>query len=430
MQIGISLRVLCSLTLVVLAAAFLLPVTTESQSVTEAPTGFSVVSNGFAEEFCNLQSALVSSPNSPMIPEQDCSFAAAVKKFAGPESIADGVGPIYNADGCGSCHLSPVLGGSSQITDKRAGTFLQGVFVEAPGGSLIHERATDVLIQEQVLDPSINVTTQRATLSILGAGFVEAIANTTLQGIANAQPAGMRGQIINVPVLERPGASRVGRFGWKNQHASLLSAAAHAYNSDMGVTSPLEPDEPTSNGFSVARFDTAPAADPSAPDDDGIDVELVTLFMRSTLAPPVDGRRLTTIDAQAGRTVFFNIGCPTCHIPTITTAAPGTLTNGGALRVTQALGNKQIHPYGDFLLHNIGTGDGIVENGGPSTRNKVRTIPLWGIRARSRFMHDGFSYSIDQAIFRHGGEAAAVRDAFIALSATNRNRLRAFLRSL
>jgi CxxC motif-containing protein (DUF1111 family) len=431
MQTRCSARVLSYLTFALLAAAILMPVTTESQTgVTEAPTGFAVVSNGFAEEFCTLQSTLVGSPNSPMIPTEACSFAEAVKTFTGPESIADGLGPIFNAEGCGSCHLSPTLGASSQITNKRAGLFAFGVFLEHAGGSLIQDRATDVAIQEQVADPSVNVTTQRLTTSLLGLGFVEAIANTTLVNIANGQPAEMRGQLINVPVLESPGTTRTGRLGWKNQHASLVSAAAHAYNNDVGVTSPLEPDEPTSNGFSVAAFDTAPVGNPAAPDDDGVDVELAALFIRSTLAPPRDVQRATAGDAQAGRTVFFNIGCATCHTPTLVTAAPGTLINGGALRVSQALGNKVIHPFSDFLLHNVGTGDGIIENGPASTRNKVRTAALWGVRARNRFMHDGFSFNLDHAIMRHGGEAAAVRDAFIALSATNKNRLRAFLRSL
>lgn len=252
----------------------------------------------------------------------------------------------------------------------------------------------------------------------------------TLVDIGNAQPAAVRGQVVNVPVLERPGTTRVGRFGWKDQQASLVSAAAHAYNNDMGVTSPLEPDEPTSNGRSVARYDTAPAGNPADPDDDGVDVELFALFIRSTLAPPRDGPRATTIDAQAGSNVFLNIGCATCHTRSIATAPRGTLINGGALRVSEALGNKRIRPYSDFLLHDLGTGDGIVENGGLATRNKVRTVPLWGLRARGRFMHDALSFNVTDAIQRHGGQAATARANYNALSALNKSRLLAFLRSL
>ena len=116
--------------------------------------------------------------------------------------------------------------------------------------------------------------------------------------------------------------------------------------------------------------------------------------------------------------------------PTIVTAAPGTLINGGALRVANSLGNKIIHPFSDFLLHDIGTGDGIVQNGGPSTRNKIRTPALWGLRARGRFMHDNLSFSFEDAIARHGNQAAAARDNFNNLSSSDERKVLAFLSSL
>jgi CxxC motif-containing protein (DUF1111 family) len=98
--------------------------------------------------------------------------------------------------------------------------------------------------------------------------------------------------------------------------------------------------------------------------------------------------------------------------------------------VPAALGNVTIHPFGDFLLHNVGTGDGIVQNGGQSTRNKVRTAPLWGLRTRSRLMHDGLSMTRNEAIQRHGGEAQRVIDAYRALSSSDRAALLTFLDSL
>jgi CxxC motif-containing protein (DUF1111 family) len=112
------------------------------------------------------------------------------------------------------------------------------------------------------------------------------------------------------------------------------------------------------------------------------------------------------------------------------TAAPGTQINGGALRVANALGNKVIHPFSDFLLHDVGTGDGIVQNGGQATRNRLRTAPLWGLRARGRFMDDDLSFSVTDAIRRHGNQAENARNAFNGLSNTNRNRLLRFLDSL
>jgi len=152
--------------------------------------------------------------------------------------------------------------------------------------------------------------------------------------------------------------------------------------------------------------------------------------MRATKVPPVDADIAATSDAQLGKQLFSSIGCAVCHTPTITTEPPGTLINGGALKVANAVGNKIIHPFSDFLLHDVGTGDGIVQNGGQSTRNKIRTPALWGLRARGRFMHDGGSLNLTDAILRHGNQAAATRDAFRGLSTTNQDKLIRFLLSL
>lgn len=427
MQTSVTTRTLVSAG-VVLVATMVVATSTESQTSlsgpSEAPSGFVVASNGFAEEFCARQGQLVNSHNSPMIPDDECDFETAAEEFTGPESIADGLGPIFNASGCGECHLTPILGGSSQITEKRAGFFDGAVFFEHPGGSLIHDRAIPSSLQELTLPGRTNVTAMRASVSVLGDGFVEAIHNATLEAIASRQPASMRGLLIRVPVGEGT-ATRTGRFGWKNQHASLVSFSADAYVNEMGITSPLEPDEPTSNGHSVAEFDTVPD-----PDDEGVDVELFALFMRSTKAPPRDLVRAATMNARNGRRIFSEIGCATCHTPDITTARPGTVINGGALKVANALGNKIIHPFGDFLLHDVGTGDGIVQNGGAATRNMVRTAPLWGLRTRGRFMHDALSFNLTDAILRHDNQARAPRDAFNALRTRDKDKLIAFLLSL
>jgi CxxC motif-containing protein (DUF1111 family) len=152
--------------------------------------------------------------------------------------------------------------------------------------------------------------------------------------------------------------------------------------------------------------------------------------MRSTLAPPRDLARAATVDARDGKRIFGDLGCATCHTPDITTAPPGTVINGGALRVAGTLGNKIIHPFGDFLLHDVGTGDGIVQNGGDATRNMVRTVPLWGLRTRGRFMHDALSFNLTDAIRRHGNQARVPRDAFTALTRREKEKLTAFLLSL
>lgn len=395
--------------------AFLLPLAyiTPTNNVlgqsgaTEAPAGFDDLTNGLVDQATHDLDRDV---------------------FEEREFIADGLGPVYNAQACVECHQSPVTGAGSQIGEFRAGHFNGIVFVDHPGGSLINDRAINAAIQERIAAGN-EVRTFRASISTLGDGFVEAIDSNTLVAIANSQPgqSGGRiaGQVIQVPVLEAGGALRVGRFGWKNQHASLESFSADAYLNEMGITSPLQPTENTSNGRSVAAFDTVPD-----PEDDGEDVEIFARFMRATKVPPRDAALAATASAQAGQALFSQIGCAICHVPTITTAPVGTVINGGAFRVPAALGNKIIHPYSDFLLHDIGTGDGIVQNGGQSTRNKVRTAALWGIRARNRLMHDGLSLSRSDAILRHGGEATFVINNYRSLSDSQRQSITDFLNSL
>jgi CxxC motif-containing protein (DUF1111 family) len=152
--------------------------------------------------------------------------------------------------------------------------------------------------------------------------------------------------------------------------------------------------------------------------------------MRSTKAPARDTTLAATFGAQRGADVFDRMQCNTCHVSSITTAPTGSVINGGAFVVPEPLGNKIIHPYSDFLLHNVGTGDGIVQNGGAGSANKMRTPPLWGVRLRSRLLHDGRALTFDEAIRGHGGEASGVVNSYRQLSDADRQALLAFLRSL
>jgi CxxC motif-containing protein (DUF1111 family) len=109
---------------------------------------------------------------------------------------------------------------------------------------------------------------------------------------------------------------------------------------------------------------------------------------------------------KSGPSDLRKIGGTDCHVETMTTAPAGTAIHGGAYILSAAIVGKQFHPFGDFLLHDVGTGDGIVENGPPDTQYKVRTMPLWGLRTRTQFMHDASVGSYSEAIARHRGEAA------------------------
>src|SRR5205085_4460945 len=303
------------------------------------------------------------------------------------------------------CHQNVATGGASQVTVLRTGRTANGQFFESLGGSLIHSRATFPDIVEQVALTD-NTRTFRISTNTLGDGFVEAIANSTLLAIRDGQPANMRGTANLAPVLEGNGDARIGRFGWKSQHASLESFAADAYLNELGITSPLLPVENTSSGRFVgfgAGYDPVPE-----PEDNGTDLKAFANFMRSTKAP---ARGAITADVPAGEMVFKQIGCAICHVSTITTAQAGTSINGGAFTVPDALGNKLIHPFSDFLLHNVGTGDGIPilpTSEYAATAMQIRTAPLWGLRTRNRLMHDGLSFTLQDAISRHAGQAKSV----------------------
>jgi CxxC motif-containing protein (DUF1111 family) len=400
-------------------------------SSTEAPAGFDTPA-------ARLNPGSGSTSNGIVEPGGD-TFANDQAFFEKQEDASDGVGPVFNAASCVTCHANPVTGGVSQITEIRVGHLdANGNFVNPSvpinggadmiaGRSLINDRALCPEAQEHV-PATETIRALRAVLNTLGDGFVEAIDDSTLVAIAQAQPAQSQGliagQVIQVPVLEAPGQKRVGRFGWKNQHSSLLSFVADAYLNEMGVTNRLRPTDSTSVCKAAADIE-------DKPDDLGMaNIDHFTQFIRGTKVPPRDTVLAASADAQAGQHVFETIGCNICHVESITTAAPGTAINGATFTVPEALGNKVIHPFGDFLLHDLGTGDHIVQGGPPETAPKLRTVPLWGLRTKSRFMHDLASLNLEQAIHRHAGEARVVTGHFRELTDQERQQLLVFLQSL
>jgi CxxC motif-containing protein (DUF1111 family) len=258
-----------------------------------------------------------------------------------------------------------------------------------------------------------------------------------LLALRDAQPATMRGVPALVPVLEASSdpshpsqltALRIGRFGWKGQHASLLSFAGDAYLNELGVTNPLFPAENLSSGRFVgypSKYDPLPE-----PEDNGNDIMTFADFMRATAAP---SRGPITSSVHRGEQVFNQIGCAICHVPTIVTAPPGTVINAGTFTVPQILGNKIIHPYSDFLLHDIGTSDNIPiqpTSDYAYTASVMRTAPLWGLRTRNRLFHNAQSLTYEEAIRLHRRQAAPVIAKYNALSSSQRNALQDFLASL
>jgi CxxC motif-containing protein (DUF1111 family) len=391
---------------------------------------------------------------------------ADLAKFDEVEQLANGLGPLYNAQSCRECHQAPVSGGSSQVSELRVGHLdKDGHFQNAripiahgaeviTGRSLVNDRAVcpnetfpGTEIQERVPD-SETIRAIRMSVSLFGDGFVEAVADQTFVDLAKQQCTSTHGricgQVANVPIVEAPGQMGVGRFGWKDQHASLLSFVADSYLNEIGITSPLQPDE-------VTRIcNTAPEPNDTRGPDGLFDIDRVTRFVRALKAPSRDTALALMPQAKQGSELFDKIGCGSCHARTLKTAAAGTKIDGGTFIIPAALGSLTFHPYGDFLLHDVGTGDGILqinpEHYGhgvyqqmsaylskqhlESTRNKIRTAPLWGVRLRPRLMHDGASLTLRDAILRHGGEALDESRKFDRLAKPDQEALLEFLRSL
>jgi CxxC motif-containing protein (DUF1111 family) len=411
----------------------------------EAPTGFDNKSNGVAD---------------------DATHQADQAKFEEIEQLGDGLGPLYNAQSCRECHQNPVSGAASQVTELRVGHQSPDGHFRNPdipidhgtevisGRSLVNDRAIcpnaafpNNEIQERVPETE-TIRTFRLSLNLLGDGFVEAVADQTLIDLAQQQCKSSHrkicGQILQVPIVEAPGQMSVGRFGWKDQHASLLSFAGDAYLNEMGITNRLQPDEVTKICNTVSEPNDTPGPDGLS------DIDHFARFIRATKAPARDSQLANSAAATKGVGLFIKIGCTACHVETLTTAPAGTKINGGTFTIPAALGSIAFHPWGDFLMHDVGTGDGILqatrEHYGnkvfqmmsgylskqdfESSRYKIRTAPLWGVRLRPRLMHDGASLTFRDAILRHRGEANHVTQKFEKLKREDQEAIIEFLRSL
>jgi CxxC motif-containing protein (DUF1111 family) len=429
----------------VTVAVLTLAVVSSATQFPEAPTGFDSKTNGMVD---------------------DSTHQADQAKFEEVEQLSDGLGPLYNAQSCRECHQSPVSGAASQVTVLRVGHqgphghFLTPDISIADGAeiitgrSLVNDRAIcpnaafpDKEIQERVPETE-TIRTFRLSLNLLGDGFVEAIADQTLIDLSKQQCKSSHkkicGQILYDPIVEAPGQMGVGRFGWKNQHASLLSFAGDAYLNEMGITNRLQPDE-------VAKLCNTAAEPNDKPGPDGLsDIDHFARFIRATKAPARDAQLAGSNAAVQGLALFNKIGCSICHVASQTTAPAGTKINGGTFTIPAALGSTTIHPWSDFLMHDVGTGDGILqatpEHYGrrvfqqmsgylskqnlESSRNKIRTAPLWGVRLRPRLMHDGASLTFLEAISRHQGEAKHVTERFEKLKRPEQDAIIEFLKSL
>jgi CxxC motif-containing protein (DUF1111 family) len=384
-------------------------------------------------------------------------YAAAKANFGQTETQQDGLGPIFNERSCSACHGNGAIGGAGQNVERRYGTLTNGVFngLGATGGSLRqlfgiggYNPSPGVNCQSGTdanPAPGATIFAGRVTTPTFGLGLVELIPDGTIQGIASAQPASIKGiaatnQIHLTSGIFTRGQTHVSRFGWKAVHASLADFAADAYLNEMGITTTS-----CAGGQRVGDFATENRANRAAtnavingcPDDmkpgtdDDIaaennncaggltevqdDVANFAFFMRNLAPPP------RSIDNSNGRGLaeFNREGCNGCHVTTTFTVT----ANGRS---------QSFQPFSDFLVHDMGSlGDGIGNDGDSvAVTHRMRTAPLWGIHFRNGLLHDARTSDKATAIRNHAGQGAAAAGAFNTASSAQQNDLLNFLSSL
>ncbi len=333
----------------------------------------------------------------------------------------EGLGPLYNAQRCSSCHDQPVTGGGgTRVLVLKATRFADGTCdrLESEGGDNIQRRTTDLMAAlgwgpEEI--PGSATDTVRVTAPpLLGLGLVEAVPDSVLEEIAD--PGDLDGDGISgrLPRLANGGSAR---FGRKGDASTLEDFVDTALRFELGFTTPGHLAEETRNGVPLP-----PEVDPAAdPEIDGEALGILVAYIRF-LAPPdpeVASSPAARDTVSRGAALFGQIGCTSCHRETVRTGRDAH----------PVLANRTIRPYSDFLLHDLGAGLADV-CGVDAAPGELRTAPLWGIRYRDRLLHDGRAETVTAAISAHGGEAVAARDAFAALPAEARTALVRFLKSL
>jgi len=405
-------------------------------------------------------------------------FATGQSNFKELEEVPQ-LGPVFNGRSCAGCHSQPAIGGAGLFINEirvrdnvapgpvhifavdsmlRAGPqsqngttiFANGIEAEplgcqltAPGCQLSacqKEEAARTTFRSSlpVCDPASasfakggNCAVGRAANPLFGLGLVEAVSGQTLIDLAHSEPSAVRGTARMVTEL---GKTRVARFGWKDDHATLRAFSAAAYLNEMGITNPDEPIEVSYCALGRKQFAVALQTNDGIEDttdpDGRADIDRFSDFMRALDPPP---RLAQNASARNGAGLFEQAGCAGCHAPNLQTGAnpasfiPKT-TGGIAISSTLdlALASRVFHPYSDFLLHDIGSlGDGITS--GTAGPRMMRTAPLWGVRAKSVFLHDGRAHDLTTAILLHDGQGKTAAKAFGALNASQQQDLLNFL---
>lgn len=348
-------------------------------------------------------------------------FRLGLEDFTEVEDAGEGLGPAFNGAGCSACHHSPAIGGISPVAEVRAGRLdEEGKFHVLGGGTLFHLFSIPNHECQPRIPPEANVISRRVPIPLFGAGLVDAIQDQTLisledpDDLDNDGISGRAARIIDIAT----GRERIGRFGWKAQHATLLAFSGDAYRNEMGITNDLFPDEvaPGVDPDALKLCDLRPDPEDKRDPSTGLrGVDNFESFMKF-LAPIERGAIDETV--QRGEVIFKSVGCASCHVPVLMTGPSSS----------PLFDQKPVPLYSDLLLHAVGTGDNIEQEA--AALDEIRTPALWGLRLRRPFLHDGSASTPEEAIRRHGEEAESVRVRFEELEPDDRSALLAFLDSL
>jgi CxxC motif-containing protein (DUF1111 family) len=339
-------------------------------------------------------------------------------------TVEKGLGPLFNANSCASCHAGDGKGhpfiGFTRFgqTDATGNQFLN------QGGPQLQNKAIPGYQPEQL--PVGATFSKLLAPAVTGLGLLDAVSDADLISLSDPNDTNNDG-ISGVPhwnnipdyakVQLRPNTisnngKYITRFGKKGGAYNLLQQTSEAYNQDMGIASVFESID-TYSGLEI---------DPEVATEQINDV----VFYLKTLKAPIR-RNESDPEVLKGEQLFTQINCTSCHTPTLQTG----------FSAIDVLSNKEFHPYTDLLLHDMGAAldDGYTE--GFALTSEWKTPALWGLglskgsQGGSYFlMHDGRATSIEKAILLHGGEALQSKNSYKQLSETEQQQLLEFLESL
>jgi CxxC motif-containing protein (DUF1111 family) len=333
----------------------------------------------------------------------------------------EGLGPLYLQDRCSSCHDLPVIGGTGAemlplMTHWDSTKGCDALVAE--GGPVQQQAATPLAraagILHETVPPDATETLRETAPLLFGLGLIEAIPDSEIESRADPDDAdrdGISGRVHRLP------DGRLGRLTRRADVASIEDLVVGALITELGLTSPMSPNEEGLNGKPLpAGLDPAPD-----PEVDSATVEAIADFVRF-LAPPAP-ETLTTAAARdsvaQGKRLFTSLGCPECHVPVLVTG-PSPVA---------ALSRKPIRLYSDLLLHDLGPEVHSICSGDVSP-TEVRTARLMGLRYKEPYAVSWITPRLERRILAHGGEAQKAREAFERLDTEGRILVMRFLLSL